>query len=188
MFNLPSATKALLAANVVIFAVLWILPEARADEVVLRFGFTPGLLFSGWRAIVTPVTYQFLHAGWTHLGVNMLGLVAFGAGIEQRLGWWRYLVFYLICGVAGAFAQFATGPQSPDVMIGASAAISGLFGGILRLAVFRRSLWLIVALWFVANFVAGVSGIGSGGEPVAWIGHIGGFIAGLALYPLFARR
>src|SRR5665213_2715355 len=141
-----------------------------------------------WPMIVAPITYQFLHAGFAHIGVNMLSLVAFGAGIEQRLGGWRFLVFYLLSGIVGVLAQFAVAPGSGDVVIGASAAISGLFGGILRFGVFRRGFWILVVLWLVMNAVTGISGIGGAGEPVAWIAHVGGFAAGLILYPLFVRR
>lgn len=188
VFNLPPATKALLAANVLVFALMQVLPDQAADAIVALFGFAPARAFVGWTALVDPVTYQFLHGGFTHLGVNMLGLLAFGAGVEQRLGPWRLVAFYLICGIVGAFAQFAVDPGSSEVMIGASAAISGLFGGILRLAVFRRGFWLLVAMWFLLNAVTGLAGIGSEGEPVAWVAHVGGFVAGLGLYPLFARR
>ena len=188
VFNVPPATKAVLAANVIILAVMLILPDEADDAIVALFGFAPARAFTGWSAFVDPVTYQFLHGGVTHLGVNMLGLLAFGAGIEQRLGRWRFLAFYLLCGIAGAFTQWAADPNASEEMIGASAAISGLFGGILRLAVFRRGFWLLVVLWFVMNAATGLAGVGSEGEPVAWIAHVGGFVAGLVLYPLFARR
>ena len=85
----------------------------------------------------------------------------------------------------GAFAEFAVAPGSADVVIGASAAISGLFGGILRFGVFRRGFWLLVALWLVMNAVTGIAGIGGAGEPVAWIAHVGGFVAGLLLFSWF---
>ena len=192
MFNMPPVTKALLAANVLVFAAMLVLP-ARIDEIVVEtFGFTPanysGMVPFEWPMIVAPITYQFLHAGFAHIGVNMLALVAFGAGIEQRLGGWRFLVFFLLSGIIGAFAEFAVAAGSADVVIGASAAISGLFGGILRFGVFRRGFWLLVALWLVMNAVTGIAGIGGAGEPVAWIAHVGGFAAGLILYPLFVRR
>ncbi|HXQ49474.1 MAG TPA: rhomboid family intramembrane serine protease [Stellaceae bacterium] len=192
IFILPPATKGLLAANVVICALMLVLPEEVSDAIVQNFGFTPARYgaqhFLTWTALVDPVTYQFLHAGVTHLAVNMLGLVAFGAGVEQRLGRWRCLAFYILCGIAGAFTEFAYDPGSNDVMIGASAATSGLFGGILRLAVFRRGFWLLVALWFAMNAATGLTGMGAEGEPVAWVAHVGGFVAGLLLYPLFVRR
>ena len=73
-------------------------------------------------------------------------------------------------------------------MIGASASISGLFGAILRFQAFRRGFWMLVVLWLVMNAVSGVVGLGSEGVPVAWVAHVGGFVAGLVLYSLFVRR
>jgi membrane associated rhomboid family serine protease len=188
MLILPPATKALVAANLVVFAAMLILPDRVDDALVDFFGFASARMLSGWLGLVDTVTYQFLHGGFTHIAVNMLGLMAFGAGVEQRLGPWRFGIFYLLCGIAGAFTQFAVEPHSDDVMIGASAAISGLFGAVLRLAVFRRSFWLLVVLWFATNVVTGVAGIGGEGEPVAWVAHMGGFVTGLLFYPLFVRR
>ncbi len=192
MFNLPPMTKALLAANIVVFVVMLLLPDAVDDRLVGMFGFTPARYGAGggavWPVIVDPVTYQFVHGGFAHIGANMLGLVAFGAGVEQRLGRWRFLVFYLLCGIAGAFTEFAIGPGSSDPVIGASAAISGLFGAILRFGAFRRGVWVLVVLWLLINVVTGTVGVGSEGMPVAWVAHIGGFVAGLALFPLFVRR
>lgn len=192
MFNMPPATKLLLAANVLVFAVMLLLPDSADDAIVTLFGFEPDR-YRGWNGplwvvLADPVTYQFLHGGLTHLAVNMLGLVAFGAGVEQRLGFWRFLVFYLVCGIVGAFTEFAVDPGASDVMIGASAAISGLFGGILRLSAFRRGFWMLVGLWLVLNAVTGIAGVGAEGEPVAWVAHVGGFFAGLVLFPLLVRR
>jgi len=189
MFNLPAATKALIVANVAVFALMLLLPDEWADAAVDLLGFVPARYpsFTFW-ALVDPITYQFVHGGFAHIAVNMLGLAAFGAGVEQRLGRWRFILFYLVCGIAGAAAEWALDPASEDALVGASAAISGLFGGILRFAVFRRGFWLLVGLWLVMNVVAGVSGLGAGGEPVAWVAHIGGFAAGLILYPLIVPR
>jgi len=192
MFNLPPTTGALLAANILVFVVMLLLPDVAADRIVELLGFMPARYGGGagltWPAFVDPITYQFLHGGFAHIGANMLGLVAFGAGVEQRLGGWRFLVFYLVCGVAGALAQFAYGPDSGAVTIGASAAISGLFGAILRFRAFRRGLWTLVVLWLLVNAATGVTGVGGEGEPVAWVAHVGGFVAGLLLFPLFVRR
>ncbi len=189
IFNLPPATKALIVANVVVFAVMLLLPGGLFDKISDLLGFVPARYpsFNFW-ALVDPVTYQFIHAGFAHIAVNMLGLAAFGAGVEQRLGPVRFLVFYLVCGVVGAGTEWALDPASQDPMVGASAAISGLFGGVLRFGVFRRGFWLLIVLWLVMNTVAGVTGLGAEGEPVAWVAHIGGFAAGLLLYPLLVRR
>jgi membrane associated rhomboid family serine protease len=192
MFNLPPMTKALLVLNLLVFGVMLLLPDVTADRLVAVFGFVPARYASGegatWPAILDPITYQFLHGSFAHIAANMLGLVAFGAGVEQRLRRWRFLVFYLVCGVAGALAEYVIEPQSAEVMIGASAAISGLFGAILRFRAFRRGFWTLVILWLLVNAVTGVTGAGSDAAPVAWIAHVGGFVVGLVLFPLLVRR
>lgn len=192
MFNLPPMTKALLVVNLMVFAAMLLLPDDTADRLIELFGFMPARYGASqgmtWPAIADPITYQFLHGSFAHVGANMLGLVAFGAGVEQRLGSWRFLAFYLLCGVAGAFTEFAIEPGSGEVMIGASAAISGLFGAILRFRAFRRGFWTLVVLWMLVNAVTGITGAGSEAEPVAWIAHVGGFVAGLILFPLLVRR
>jgi len=190
-FNLPPMTKWLLAVNVGVHLLRLILPSDLDDSLVFDLAFMPLRYHAGhwssWPALVAPITYQFLHASLLHLGVNMLALVAFGAGVEQRILGWRFLLFYLLCGIAGAAAQFAVDPNGAELLIGASAAISGLFGAILRFRVARQGIWLIVIIWLATNVVTGVSGAGSAG-PIAWIAHMGGFAAGLILFPLFDRR
>jgi len=191
IFNLPPMTKALLAVNCAVFLVEWLLPDRALDSLLDTFGFVPvrylGWTESWWPALLAPISFQFLHEGASHLFANMLGLVAFGAGVEPRMGRWRFLVFYLLCGVAGAAAQFAATPHAIAALIGASAGVSGLFGAILRFGAFRRRFWLLVGLWLVMNLVTGTAGTLAVG-PVAWIAHVGGFVCGLLLYPLFVHE
>jgi membrane associated rhomboid family serine protease len=193
ILNLPPMTKALLVINVAVHVLLFLLPPRLGDAVLLSFGFVPirymSLGWQSWRALISPITYQFLHGGLAHLGINMLTLAAFGSGVERRLGPSRMLAFYLLCGIAGAFAQFAADPESPRLLIGASGAISGLFAAILWFTVRRQGFWLVVALWFLMNVVTGeIDPIGGGSGHVAWIAHLGGFVAGLLLFPVFDRR
>ena len=195
IFNVPPATKALLIANVVAHLLRLALPNNLDDTVVTRFAFIPARYTEpgaiGWPALVDPITYQFLHGSLTHLGINMLALLAFGAGVERRIGGPRMLAFTLICGVVAALAHFAIYPTSIVPIIGASGAISGLFGGVLRFHVYsgsRRGLWPLVALWVIMDVVTGTMGMGGDGEPIAWVAHIGGFIAGLLLFGLFDRH
>jgi membrane associated rhomboid family serine protease len=189
IFNLPPATKLLLLANVAIHGLRMLLPARVDDAVVATLGFAADRYSEGgwlsWSALLSPFTYQFLHGSVMHLGVNMLGLVAFGSGVEQRLGPWRFLAFYLLCGVAGALAQFAVAPNSDQLLIGASAAISGVFGAIVRFRVAQQSFWIVVAVWMVMNVLAGTTGIAGDIGPVAWVAHIGGFVAGLILFAAF---
>ncbi len=207
IFNLPPMVGKLIGLNVAVHAARYFI----ADDATLvtALGFVParygGSLADdagpdmpglGWTALVAPLTYQFLHGGVAHLGLNMLSLAAFGSAVERRLGGWRMLAFYLLTGIAAAFAHWAMDPASPDPVIGASGAISGVFAGALlllrELGQFgsgRRQLFLIIGLWLAMTVLTGSSAPpGTGGAPVAWVAHIGGFFAGLALWPLFVRR
>jgi len=198
ILNVPPITKALLIVNVAVHVLRLLLPAHLDDALVSTFAFIParytladGL---GWPALVDPITYQFLHANFIHLGVNMLALLAFGSGVERRIGGWRMLVFFLVCGVVSALAHLAAYPSTPEPIVGASGAISGLFGGVLRFQFGaapgrRRGLWPIIILWIAVNFVVGQTGMpGADSAPIAWVAHLGGFLAGLLLFDLAARH
>jgi len=154
---------------------------------------------------LTLITAMFLHGGFVHIAGNMLFLWIFGNNIEDAMGSLRFLVFYLLCGLAAAFAQIAVGPNSDIPNIGASGAIAGVLGAYLLLfpraevqtlvflgffvRLVRLPALLFLGLWFVLQLFSGVAGLGmeaTGG--VAWFAHIGGFIAGLVLINLFRRR
>jgi len=197
IFNIPPATRALIVANVAVHLLRLLLAPATDDALVSLLAFVPGRYTGpggiGWPALVDPVTYQFLHANLIHLGVNMLALLAFGSGVERRLGGGRMVIFYLVCGIASAAVHFAVYPTSLVPIIGASGAISGLFGGVLRLQFGggtggRRGLWPIVIFWIVVNVVLGQAGMpGMEDTAIAWVAHLGGFAAGLLLFNLAAR-
>ncbi len=191
ILNLPPATKVLLVVNLMIHGARLLLSSDQDDLFIALFGFTPVRLVDPdpyfWTAVLSPLTYQFLHGSWTHVAMNMLGLAPFGAGVERRLGVARFLGFYLLCGIAGALLQFAVDPSSEVPLIGASAAVSGLFGGVLRFGEFRQGFWTIVAVWLVMNVGVGLLGAPGVDAPIAWIAHIGGFACGLALFPVFER-
>jgi membrane associated rhomboid family serine protease len=198
IFNVPPVTKALLLVNVAVHLLRLLLPADIDDALVSTFAFVPARYTMadglGWPALVDPITYQFLHASFVHLGVNMLALLAFGSGVERRTGGWRMLVFFLVCGVVSAAAHLAAYPSTLEPIVGASGAISGLFGGVLRFQfgaarAARRGLWAVIILWIVVNFVVGQTGMpGTDGAPIAWVAHLGGFIAGLLLFDFAARH
>lgn len=194
IFNIPPVTKGLLIANVVIHLVRLLLPPQLDDAILLNFAFIPArYTLPGaftWRALLDPITYQFLHGNLAHLGINMLALVAFGSGVERRIGGGRMLVLALLCGIAAAAAHFLVYPTSTDPVIGFSGALSGLFGAVLRLMARHGGvrLWPIVVVWLIMNVVTGETAMpGMAGETVAWVAHIGGFAAGLILFGLFDR-
>lgn len=152
----------------------------------------------------TLLTSMFMHGGFAHLLGNMLFLWIFGDNIENALGRFRYLIFYLVCGLiaslAHVFATVAFGGNQDIPSLGASGAISGVLGGYLVLFPKRRvKVFLFrmltevpaivaIGLWFVFQLINGLGVFGSGSQEggVAYAAHIGGFIAGLVLIKLFA--
>ncbi len=208
----PYVTWTIIGLCVVIFLWQFSLDARGGREAVYGLGLIPSVLFGENHlppqlahapAILTPITSMFLHGGWMHLIGNMLFLWVFGNNIEDAMGHWRYIGFYLLAGLAAAGGQIASDPSSVIPMIGASGAISGVLGAYLMLYPKARVLmlvWLgflvttirvpaliVLGLWIVMQiFNATLSGGGGGG--VAWWAHIGGFIAGMALIPLFRHK
>lgn len=154
-------------------------------------------------AELTVFTSMFMHGGFMHLAGNMLYLWIFGNNVEDAMGHIRFVIFYLLCGIAAVFGQVLQNPASEIPMIGASGAISGVLGAYLLLYPHARIL-VLIPLGFYAHMVRLPAGMVLGiwfaiqifssmlADPnsagVAWFAHIGGFIAGLALIPLFKRR
>jgi membrane associated rhomboid family serine protease len=140
--------------------------------------------------LLAPITYQFLHGGWVHLGVNMITLAAFGAPVERLLGVRRFVLFYLSAGIVAGFIHVLFFSDSIDPVIGASGAISGVFGSVLmalRQVGRLSSLLPVAGIWIALNVFFGIFGgtPGGSGEPVAWTAHIGGFVFGLIAFRLF---
>jgi membrane associated rhomboid family serine protease len=150
----------------------------------------------------TLLTSMFLHGGWMHLGGNMLYLWIFGDNLEKVMGAARFAIFYLVCGLAASFAHIAFGPGSAIPAVGASGAISGVLGGYLvlfpnnRVRVLTRGgvahvpALVVLGFWIVIQLVNGIGSIASTSETggVAYMAHIGGFVAGLALVKLMASE
>ncbi len=164
----------------------------------------------------TPITYTFLHGGWTHLAVNGLTLAAFGTPVARRLGDRLFLVFFAGGALAGALTHFALHPLDATPVVGASAAIAGTMAAIVRFAFApgsrlgetedgrevrtaslsqlkgNRQAIVFLVVWFAANFLFGAFPQAAGSsEAIAWEAHIGGFLFGLLAYGAFdhwARR
>lgn len=157
---------------------------------------------------LTPVTSMFLHGSWGHLLGNAVFLWVFGNNVEDSMGRIRFIAFYLLCGLAAAAAQVVLSPASPVPMVGASGAISGVLGGYLVLyprvhvrvlfilfifiRIIRIPAYLVLLWWIGYQIVLGLpelmaleSEVSSG---VAYAAHIGGFLAGVLLIKLFARK
>jgi membrane associated rhomboid family serine protease len=149
------------------------------------------------------ITSMFLHGSWMHLLGNMWFLWIFGNNIEDSMGRLRFIVFYLLCGLAAAFGQIVTNPNSAIPMVGASGAISGVMGGYLilypnvrvyamiPLGFFLTSValpaWVMLGYWFLIQFVSGLLTMAGDMGGVAFWAHVGGFVAGLVLIKLFVR-
>lgn len=193
-FNLPPATAALAALLVGIHLLRQLLSPAVDEEMVRAFAFVPVHFTQGtpdaldWASLLT---HMVLHGGWLHLGVNVALLLAFGAAVERVLGAGRMLVLLLASGLLALLAHTIFNAGSPDGLIGASGAVSGLFGAALWLLRRARMVSLLPALgiWFVLNAVIGLVGMpGMEGAEIAWIAHVGGLAGGLLLFPLMVRR
>jgi membrane associated rhomboid family serine protease len=202
----PYVNIAIILANVAVFA-YEVSQGGNLDLTIRRFAVIPADIsdvLRGHQFSLTPFeglfTSMFLHAGWLHLGGNMLYLWVFGDNIEDKLGHVRYFIFYLTCGLVSSAAYIYVDPNSIVPAIGASGAISGVLGAYVLLFPKARVLTLIpififiqvvelpailvLGLWFVLQFFSGLASLGyqtaeAGG--IAWWAHIGGFVAGLVL-------
>ena len=203
----PVVTYTLIAFNVLVW--FWEL-SLGLDRAVYAYGAVPHWVLAGLGtdavrigggefpdvpARVTVLTSMFLHGGWLHLIGNLWFLKIFGDNVEDAMTRPRFVVFYLLCGVAAAAAQIFTSPGSNVPMVGASGAIAGVLGGYLLLYPKARikCLWillifitnielpaaLLLGLWFLSQFFIPT------GSGIAWMAHVGGFIAGLVLVHLF---
>jgi len=196
--NLPPAVLWLIGINVAVQLLRQLLGEQADQEIILQFGLVPAAYTSDpnhglLSLIAAPITYQFLHGGWMHLGINMLTLAAFGAPVERLLGVKRFVLFYLVCGVVSGFVHILVYPGSPDPVVGASGAISGVFGAVLMLMRYvgsLTSLLPVAGIWIGLNVFFGLFGgaPGAGGESIAWVAHIAGFVFGLLAIRFFAPR
>jgi len=196
VFNATPAVLALIAINAGIHVVRMALPAEWSMIAGTLGGFSPPWFIAAVMGegapyslilLLSPITYAFLHADLLHLALNMAFLLAFGTPMERRLGRGWFLGLYFACALFGAGTSMALFFYSHEqtIMVGASGAISGLFGAVLRLT--TRRAWLVIAVFIASNVILGYTGIPGSGEvrSIAWEAHIGGFLAGFMLFPLF---
>ncbi len=203
--SFPFVNWMLISANVLVF--FWVLSAgSHAEALVTALGVVPARLLSrpSLGEAGTLISGMFLHGGWMHLFSNMLALYIFGDNVEDRMGSGRYLVFYVLCGLAAALAHIFFNAGSTIPAIGASGAISGVLGAYLLLYPTARVITLIpilflpwiveipavfyLGVWFASQLLnatfstlSGVQALGG----VAWWAHVGGFVAGIVLVRLF---
>jgi membrane associated rhomboid family serine protease len=192
----PVVTYALIALNLLFFFV----ELSGGDPFIQQWSVVPRRLLANPVAdFPTIFTSMFMHAGWLHLGGNMLYLWIFGDNVEDSFGHLKFLIFYLLCGVAATAAQLAFSAGSNVPNLGASGAIAGVLGSYILLfprgqvkvlmgrGVIPMPALVVIGLWIVLQFVSGIGSISNTAETggVAYMAHIGGFVAGFVLTFLF---
>jgi membrane associated rhomboid family serine protease len=194
--TVPLATYVLIILNVIFF----IIELSGGESFIGKWAFVPArFLANPLGNFLTLFTSMFMHAGWVHLGGNMLYLWIFGDNVEDRFGHIRFIIFYLLCGLAATFAQlaFSTGSNVPN--LGASGAIAGVLGAYILLfpkgkvrvlqgqQVIQVPALIVIGIWIVLQFFSGIGSIANAGQTggVAYIAHIGGFLTGFVLTFLF---
>jgi membrane associated rhomboid family serine protease len=202
----PFVTWGLILACVAVWVWQWRHPDPAWGDIINSYGFTPRSLMSpqldltGMPAVaptLTIFTSMFLHGSWLHLGGNMLYLWIFGNNIEEAMGHVRFLLFYVLCGIAAALTMAFMDAASSHPMVGASGAISGVLGAymllyprarvtvlvplLIILYPFRINAFWVVGAWFAMQLLS-LTGPDTTG--VAWWAHLGGFAAGIAFTPL----
>src|SRR5438270_10353344 len=216
-FSTPYVTYFLIGLNLVIFFFEWTLEVSNPDAlkaVIFQFGVVPAHLsafLSGsprypLPAVALPFfTAMFLHGSWMHVIGNMWFLHIFGDNIEDYLGHFKYLVFYLVAGILAMAAQVAIDPVSRVPTLGASGAIAGVLGAYFILYprarvltwffvfVFYLPAWVMLGYWFVFQFFAGAASLsmvrpGHDVGGVAVWAHVGGFVAGMVVVKRFGGR
>lgn len=196
LLNIPTCTKWLTGLLIFIYLVQEIgMDPAQKTAVYHNLGFVPAMFhnLSDFQplAIITPLTYMFFHGSLIHIVVNSLMLLAFGAGIEKWIGGRKMLLVFFLCGIAAALVHLLFNFSSTDPVIGASGATSGLFAaGIVMLKRMNMGvadgpygLVPLIAVFIAISFIFSFSG-SSDVQGVAWIAHIGGFLAGFGLMKL----
>ena len=196
----------LIAANVAVFAYELYLQTAvgpaALDSFFNTWSFDPARFAAAPASpavLLTVFTAMFLHAGWLHIGGNMLYLWIFGNNIEDRIGPWRYLAFYLTCGVVATAAQTVASGFVDLPTLGASGAIAGVLGAYLLLYPRARVLtaiviiffielalipaWVVIVVWFAIQLANGIATVGPAAQAggVAYFAHVGGFVTGIVL-------
>jgi len=194
--TVPLVTYALIALNVLFFFA----EQSGGDAFIVKWAFVPGrFLANPFGDFPTLFSSMFMHAGWVHLGGNMLYLWIFGDNVEDRFGHMKFAIFYVLCGLLATFAQLAFSLNSTVPNLGASGAIAGVLGAYILLfpqgkvrvlqgqRVIQVPALIVIGIWIVLQFFSGIGSIADTAQTggVAYMAHIGGFVAGFALTFLF---
>jgi membrane associated rhomboid family serine protease len=197
--TVPLVTYALIVLNVLFF----FLELGGGDAFIMKWAFVPSrFLANPGGEFPTLFSSMFMHAGWLHLGGNMLYLWIFGDNVEDRFGHAKFTIFYLLCGLAATFAQLAFSLESNIPNLGASGAIAGVLGAYILLfpqgrvrvlqgqRIIQVPALMAIGLWIVLQLFSGIGSIAGSADTggVAYMAHIGGFVAGFVLTFVFRRN
>jgi len=203
--SIPLATWGLILLNGLVFLQELTLSPNQREQLIALLGLVPARLGSDAEGWWTLATCMFLHGGWMHFLSNMWTLYLFGDNVEDRMGPARYLIFYLLCGLAANLTHCWINADSTVPTIGASGAIAGVLSAYFVLFPTARILTLVpilfipfvvevpavfyLGLWFVSQLFSGTLSLvhPTFYQGVAWWAHVGGFIAGLILLPIFKK-
>jgi rhomboid family protein len=213
--SVPVATRLLVLVNAMVFILQLTLSPESLQQMAYLFGIVPArFTHQEWAASVGfpvgtywPVlTHQFLHGGWLHVISNMWALWIFGDNVEDRMGSVRFTIFYLVCGSVAGLVHIFINPDSVVPTVGASGAIAGVLGAYLMFFPTSRILVLFpififplffevpavlyLVIWFLTQLFSGTLSLAGPARvaDIAWWAHIGGFICGMILCWVFARR
>ena len=194
--SFPIITYALIAMNVIFFLV----ELSGGDAFINQWSFVPTRFLANPSGdLITIFTSMFMHAGWLHLGGNMLYLWIFGDNVEDRFGKIPFLIFYILCGLAATAAQLVFSLHSSVPNLGASGAIAGVLGAYILMfpqarvmvlqgtGVIPVSALIVIGFWFVLQLFSSFGSIASGTDNggVAYMAHVGGFVAGFLMTYIF---
>ena len=194
----PSVTYLLVLVNVLFF----IVELALGDTFISQWSFVPQRFLANPAGdFLTLFTSMFMHAGWLHIAGNMLYLWIFGDNVEDNFGHIKFLIFYLICGLAATFSQMAFNMHSEIPNLGASGAIAGVLGAYILMfpkaqvrvlmgrAVVPMPAFIVLGFWIALQFFSGVGSIMTQTDAgVAYMAHIGGFVTGFILTFFLRKR
>lgn len=205
----PYMVWTILAANILIFLLMRPLSPVQENGVFHLFGVVPARFFhpdwAVWHGYpeggtIAFLAHMFIHSGWLHIIANMWSLWIFADNVEDVMGPFRFLAFYLVCGLAALFVHMVTAPDSTVPVVGASGAIGGVMGAYFFLypharvvtflpifivpLIFEIPALFFLGAWFMSQVFSGLLASSDGGG-VAWWAHIGGFVAGMLLLRFF---
>lgn len=211
--NAPPIVLWLIGLLLATHTVRVLLPGNLPDAILENYAFIPARFADAMAQGVSPgglaglgvcfISYIFLHGDFTHVGINSLWLLVFGPIVARRLGAARFVLFFLLCGVAAAAVHLAVYWGSAMAVVGASGGVSGLMAAGMRILygrmfgdakglapIFSKPILAFSAVWMVANIIGGVLRLGVTDDLtlIAWVAHLGGYFAGLVMIAVFDRN